>query len=138
VLIPNAKESRKVSIYARGLKLHGNPTFTLYKPVQLSASKWRYPKAAFHSNGKIKPHYVIVGGEEEKHEGDYFLAHDGKWIPVGDDPLEAQRKRAEYLTRANSKRLHPESTVLPFAARQREGKSIRLRGLRRESAPICL
>ncbi len=103
-----------------------NPTYTLYKRVQLSAGKWRYRKAAFHSNGKIKPHYVIVGGEEEKHEGDYFLAHDGKWIPVGDDPLEAQRKRAEYLTRVNYKRLHSESTVLPFAARQSEKKSIQV------------
>jgi integrase len=101
-----------------------NPTYTLYKRVQLSAGKWRYRKAAFHSNGKIKPHYVMVGGEEEKHEGDYFLAHGGKWIPVGDDPLEAQRKRAEYLTRVNYKRLHSESTVLPFAALQRERKSI--------------
>jgi integrase len=97
----------------------GNPTYTLYKRVQLSAGKWRYRKAAFHSNGKIKPHCVIVGGKEEKHEGHYFLAHDGKWIPVGDDPLEAQRKRAEYLTRANYPRLHSE-----FAAPQRERKSI--------------
>ena len=62
----------------------GNPTYTLYKRVQLSAGKWRYRKAAFHSNGKIKPHFVIVGGKEEKHEGHYFLAHDGKWIPVGE------------------------------------------------------
>jgi integrase len=102
----------------------GNPTYTLYKRVQLSAGKWRYRKAAFHSNGKIKPHCVIVGGKEEKHEGHYFLAHDGKWIPAGNDPLEAQRKRAEYLTRANYPRLHSESNVLSFAAPQRERKSI--------------
>jgi hypothetical protein len=95
----------------------GHPTYTLYKRVRLRAGTWRYRKAAFHSNGKIKPHCVMVGGKEEKHEGDYFLAHDGKWIPVGDDPLDAQRKRAEYLTRAKY-------TQHSFVAPQRERRSI--------------
>jgi hypothetical protein len=51
----------------------GNPTYTLYKRVQLSAGKWRYRKAAFHSNGKIKPHCVIVGGKEEKNLTSHWI-----------------------------------------------------------------
>jgi len=49
---------------------------------------------------------------------------------VGNDALEAQRKRAEYLSRANYVRLHSaESNVLPFAAPvapQSERKSIQV------------
>ncbi len=35
--------------------------FTLYKYVKLGDGSWRYKKAAFYSNGKIKPNLVIVG-----------------------------------------------------------------------------
>ncbi len=65
------------------------PKFTLYKYVKLQGG-WRYCKAAFHDNGKIKPNVVIVGKDkhEEKHsEGSYYLAHAGQWIPVGDNSL---------------------------------------------------
>ena len=73
------------------------PKFTLYKYVKLQGG-WRYCKAAFHENVKIKPNVVIVGKDkhEEKHpEGSHYLAHAARWIPVGDNALEAQAKAAE-------------------------------------------
>ena len=46
---------------------------TIYKYVRTDKG-WRYRKAAFHPNGKIKPNVVVVGGVQEKHtEGRYFL-----------------------------------------------------------------
>jgi hypothetical protein len=46
---------------------------SIYKYVRTDKG-WRYCKAAFHPNGKIKPNVVVVGGVEEKHtEGRYFL-----------------------------------------------------------------
>jgi hypothetical protein len=45
---------------------------------------WRYCKAAFCSNGKIKPNIVIVGGVEEKHtEERYFLNFDSQRMTLG-------------------------------------------------------
>jgi len=98
-------------------------TYTIYKRVQ-SAGKWRYRKAAIHTNGKIKPNIVIVDGKEEKRDGTYYLAHDGKWIGVGNDALEAQRKRGEYLTHNEYARLHAASNVVPITALQSETKLI--------------
>jgi integrase len=98
-------------------------TYTIYKRVQ-SAGKWRYRKAAIHTNGKIKPNIVIVDGKEEKHDGTYYLAHDGKWIGVGNDALEAQRKRGEYLTHSEYARLHAASNVVPITAPQSERKLV--------------
>ena len=40
------------------------PKYTIYKHVKLEYG-WRYCKAAFHSNGKIKPDIVVVRGVEE-------------------------------------------------------------------------
>jgi hypothetical protein len=34
--------------------------FTLYKCVKLDDGAWRYKRAAFYSNGKIKPNIVVV------------------------------------------------------------------------------
>jgi hypothetical protein len=71
-------------------------TFTIYKRIKLAAGKWRYLPAVYSSNGKIKA-TVMVDGKEKKHDGSYFLSHDGGWIPVGTDALEAQRRRTEAL-----------------------------------------
>jgi hypothetical protein len=58
-----------------------------------------------YSNGKIKPNLVIVSKDErqkdieETHpEGAYYLYHDGQWIPVGADALEAQFSATPYST----------------------------------------
>jgi hypothetical protein len=55
---------------------------TIYKYVR-TGKGWRYCKAAFHPNGKIKPNAVVVSGVEEKHtEGRYFLNFNNEWIDV--------------------------------------------------------
>lgn len=78
---------------------------TIYKYVRTDKG-WRYCKAAFHPNGKIKPNVVLVGGVEEKHtEGRYFLGFNNRWIEVGTDALEAQRKRLLRLNQMEYARL---------------------------------
>src|SRR5258707_11349357 len=72
---------------------------TIYKYVRTHKG-WRYCKATFHPNGKIKPNVVVVSGVEEKHtEGRYFLNF------VGEDALEAQRKRLLRLNQIEYERL---------------------------------
>ena len=84
--------------------------FTLYKYFKLVGGSWRYCKAAFYANGKIKPNRCIVDGKEEEHpEGAYYLYHKKNWIPAGTDALEAQRRRNARLDEEEFKRL--EGTV---------------------------
>jgi len=79
----------------------GISKYTLYKYVKV-AGTWRYCKAAYLDNGKIKPDVVFVNVKEgllEKHpEGRYYMSHSGGWIDAGTDALEAQRKRKQRLT----------------------------------------
>jgi hypothetical protein len=97
--------------------------FTLYKYIKLADGSWRYCKAAFYSNGKIKPNRCIVDGKEEEHpEGAYYLYHKKNWIPVGADALEAQRRRNARLDEEEFKRLRgtalaPSPTALPTSGR---------------------
>jgi hypothetical protein len=72
--------------------------FTPYKYVKLADGSWRHCKAAFYSNGKIKPNRCILGGKEEEYpEGFYYLYHKESWIPVGADALDAQRRWSALL-----------------------------------------
>ena len=83
------------------------PKFALHKYVKLQGG-WRYCKAAFHDNVKIKPNVVIVRKdkhEEKRSEGSYYLAHVGRWIPVGGNALEAQRRHKEQKSLAEYQRL---------------------------------
>jgi len=54
--------------------------YSLYKYVKVD-STWRYCKAAYHENSKIKPDVVFVNAKEgllEKHpEGRYYMNHNG-------------------------------------------------------------
>ena len=79
---------------------HGNFKDTLYKYVKF-AGIWRYCKAVYHENGKIKSDIVFVNVKQallEKHpEGRYYMSHNGGWIDAGTDALEAQRKRKQRL-----------------------------------------
>ena len=91
--------------------------FAIYKYIKLKNSSWRYCKAAFYSNTKIKPNRCIVGGKEEEHtEGAYFLYHHKNWIPVGVDALEAQRRRNALLDAEEIKRLRGTFGAAPFHA----------------------
>jgi hypothetical protein len=84
---------------------------SIYKYVRTDKG-WRYCKAAFHPNGKIKPNVVVVSGVEEKHtEGRYFLNFNNQWIDVGKDALEAQRRRLLRLNQIEYERLS--GTSLP-------------------------
>jgi hypothetical protein len=38
------------------------PKFQLYKHININ-SKWCYCRAAIYSNGKIKPHVIVVSGQ---------------------------------------------------------------------------
>ena len=88
------------------------PKFTLSKYIKLADCSGRYCKAAFYSNGKIKPTRCIIGGKEEEHpEGSYFLYHKKSWIPVGADALDAQRRRNAQLDNYELKRLPERSNV---------------------------
>jgi hypothetical protein len=78
---------------------------SIYKYVRADIG-WRYCKAAFHPNGKIKPNVVVVSGVEEKHtEGRYFLNRNNQWIDVGTDAMEAQRKRLLLINQMEYARL---------------------------------
>jgi hypothetical protein len=78
-------------------------------------------KAAFYSNGKIKPNVVIVGKDpkgkpvEQTHaEGKYVMNHKGAWLDAHTDALEAQRRRNTLLDLEELKRLRgPSSTPSP-------------------------
>ncbi len=64
-----------------------------------------------HPNGKIKPHTVLVKGVEEAHrEGAYSLSYSNKWIPVGEDALDAAKER---LKRRNTAEYHRMTGTTP-------------------------
>ena len=83
----------------------GISKYTLYKYVKVDGT-WRYCKAAFHENAKIKPDVVFVDAKQgllEKHpEGRYYMSHNGGWIDAGTEALETQRKRKQRLASTNS------------------------------------
>jgi hypothetical protein len=57
---------------------------SLYKSVKTERG-WRYCKAAFHGNARVKPNIVLVEGVEEKHaEGSYFTLTNDQ-VALGDD-----------------------------------------------------
>jgi integrase len=98
--------------------------YTLYKYVKVDGS-WRYCKAAYHDNAKIKPDIVFVKAKEglvEKHpEGRYYMSHNGQWIDAGTDATEAQRKRKQRLAldefnRLSGKASTQKSLALPGTA----------------------
>jgi integrase/recombinase XerD len=87
---------------------------SIYKYVRTDKG-WRYCKAAFHPNGKIKPNVVLVSGVEEKHaEGRYFLNFNNHWIDAGENALEAQRQRLLRLNQVEYERLS--GTSLPASS----------------------
>jgi integrase len=98
--------------------------YTLYKYVKVTGT-WRYCKAGYHDNGKIKPDVVFVNvtpGLIEKHpEGRYYMSHNGGWIDADTDALEAQRKHKQRLAldqfnRLSGKTSAQSSAVLPGSA----------------------
>ena|ERR1019366_8694206 len=81
-------------------------TVLLYKYIKLPDIGWRYCKAVFYPNNRVKPHAAMTpDGERTIKDGNYVLSYARKWEPVGNDPIEAQRmllkKRGELQTVAN-------------------------------------
>src|SRR5260370_20883101 len=78
-----------------------NPKYTLYKFVKV-AGTWRFCKAAYHDNGKIKPDIVFVDVKknlEEKHpEGRYYMSYNGGWINPATAPLGGWLGEAKFRT----------------------------------------
>jgi hypothetical protein len=90
--------------------------FTIDRYVK-TPSGWRYAKAAFHSNGKIKPSVVIIGGEEQQFkEGKYFQNYNNTWIDAGKDALGAQRKLKMRLAQMEYERLSGKTMSSPQEA----------------------
>jgi hypothetical protein len=80
------------------------PKFQLYKHIKITG-KWRYCRAAIFSNGKVKPHVIVVGGQEEKHEeGCYCIRHKKSWRMSA--PIRSQHSgcAASSLTKPNTRR----------------------------------
>ena len=82
-----------------------NRRIQLYKYTKLPTG-WRYCKAVFYPNNRVKPHAVLTpNGEQTIKDGYYCLSYNRKWEPIGNDPAEAVRllmkKRGELLTVAN-------------------------------------
>ena len=86
----------------------------MYKSVKREDGVWRYRRAAYHPNGKIKIDTVIVNGQEEVHEeGSYYAGHAGAWLPLGDDALAAEKKAA--MLRRGIRAVPEKSTSRPEA-----------------------
>ena len=131
----NSSNRLKKSAAAQYLDCRGISVakLSIYKYVRTDKG-WRYCKAAFHPNGKIKPNVVVVSGVEEKHtEGRYFLNFNNQWIDVGLDALEAQRKRLLRLNQMEYERLSGrspatapvgEASVVEFSGRKVIGDEV--------------
>ena len=100
---------------------------SLYKSIKTERG-WRYCKAAFHPNARVKPNIVIVDGVEEKHaEGSYFTLSDDQWVALGDDALGAQRKLMAMNAQREFQRLsqNPQQRESPVPAVSHGRKLIR-------------
>jgi hypothetical protein len=90
-----------------------NRAVQLYKYIKLPDLGWRYCKAVFYPNSRIKAHaFMTPTGEQTIKDGCYCLYYNRKWEPVGNEPIEAQRlllrKRGELQTIVNGGTvLHP-------------------------------
>ena len=93
-----------------------NRKVQLYKYIKLPDLGWRYCRAVFYPNNRVKAHAVVTpSGEETIKEGCYCLYYNRKWEPVGNDPTEAQRllmkKRGELLAVVNGGTVVQPATV---------------------------
>jgi hypothetical protein len=113
-------------------------TASIWKYVK-TADGWRYCKPVITSNHKIDPRRVLVKGKvEECPQGQYYLSIAGRWLPVGDDPVEAlkaqQKEEARLVAIANGFEL-PEAikqesetiadTIADFMDEYKIGKSVK-------------
>ncbi|MCU1297990.1 MAG: hypothetical protein JWO91_2268 [Acidobacteriaceae bacterium] len=67
-----------------------NRRVTLYKYIKIPPTTWRYYRAVFSTNNKLKPHCVLTPSGEQRHEeGQYYLGYRNVtgqvWEPIGND-----------------------------------------------------
>jgi hypothetical protein len=93
------------------------PKFQLYKHIKISG-KWRYCRAAIYSNGKVKPHVVVVSGQEEKHEeGSYCIrATKNLGSKLAPTPWKLSGCAASSLTKPNTLRCSRYSNKVGYVA----------------------
>jgi site-specific recombinase XerD len=116
----------------------GHKAASIWKYVN-TANGWRYCKPVMKANHKIDPRRVLVRGKVEEYpSGQYYLHISGKWLPVGEDPVEAlkaqQKETARLLAIANGFEL-PEaikqeseaiaSAIADFMDEYKIGKSVK-------------
>jgi hypothetical protein len=97
--------SPKTAYCRRGEHMAGSRKVQLYKYVKVNG-RWKYCKAVFYENNRLKPHAVLIGGVEQTiKDGTYCLSYGRGWENVGGDPSEALkallRKRGELVAVAN-------------------------------------
>jgi hypothetical protein len=67
---------------------------------------WRYCRAAYHPNYKIKPNIVFVGDVEELHkEGNYYLYLNANWELIGPSAADAEHEHAKRVAADDYERL---------------------------------
>ena len=82
----------------------GLTRYSIYKYCK-TAKGWRYCRAVYSANRKIKPNVVLVAGKEETHPEDFYYLHaDGQWEKVGDSAVQAQEERTKRLARQKYER----------------------------------
>jgi hypothetical protein len=89
-------------------------TVQLWKYVKVDG-KWKYLKAVFYPNFKIKPHALLVNKVEQTIKNGYYALSCGRgWLQVGNGP-----KKPTRLSCVNVGRCRPSPTALPYLLRPR-------------------
>ena len=80
------------------------PKFQLYKHIKING-KWRYCRAAIYSNGKVKPHVIVVGNRMRSTKK-ALTASATKSLGLMLTPIRSQRSgcAASSLTKPNTQR----------------------------------
>ena len=83
------------------------PKFQLYKHIK-NQPQVALPPSIDLLQREVKPHVVVVGGQEEKQgEGSYCIPYKNSWIEAGTDPLEAQRMRSKLVDQTEYTAVQP-------------------------------
>jgi len=74
-------------------------TASIWKYVK-TAGGWRYCKPVIKPNHKIDPRRVLVKGKiEECPSGQFYLCIAGRWLAIGNDPVEALKAQQKEIAR---------------------------------------
>lgn len=113
--MPDSKQNRQLSSLSRPTK-----NVHITKRINVPGKGMRYCPVVFAANGKLKPHVVLVNGQEEVHpEGSYNMEwlEKGKRVrkSLGPDPLQAL-----IAARQLDEKIETESLLLPVFDRMKQ------------------